>query len=118
VFGTALADILSRKNRKKSRKNRKKEICRDEHFSRRPAMECQRCLLGKEAKYRVYTDLIDTKVCETCADEARRLGIAVEALDMEKEKTTEPKASQTQGLPADSWIIAANDGGSSHREPG
>ena len=81
-------------------------------------MECQRCLLGKEAKYRVYTDLIDTKVCETCADEARRLGIAVEALDMEKEKTTEPKASQTQGLPADSWIIAANDGGSSHREPG
>lgn len=49
-------------------------------------MECQRCLTGKEAKYRVYTDLIDVKVCEACADEARRLGITVEVLDPEKEK--------------------------------
>ncbi len=49
-------------------------------------MECQRCLTGKEAKYRVYTDLIDMKVCEACADEARRLGIAVEVLDREKKK--------------------------------
>jgi len=48
---------------------------------RRPAMECQRCLLGQEAKYRVYTDIIDMKVCAACADEARRLGIAVEVLD-------------------------------------
>lgn len=44
-------------------------------------MECQRCLTGKEAKYRVYTDIIDMKVCEACADEARKLGIAVEVLD-------------------------------------
>lgn len=44
-------------------------------------MECQRCLTGKEAKYRVYTDIIDLKVCEACADEARKLGIAVEVLD-------------------------------------
>jgi hypothetical protein len=50
------------------------------------SMECQRCLLGKEAKYRVYSDLIDMKVCETCADEARRLGIAVEVLDDGKQK--------------------------------
>ena len=51
-------------------------------------MECQRCLLGKEAKYRVYSDLIDMKVCETCADEARRLGIAVEPLDDEKARSS------------------------------
>lgn len=44
-------------------------------------MECQRCLTGKEAKYRVYTDIIDMKVCEACTDAARKLGIAVEALD-------------------------------------
>lgn len=49
-------------------------------------MECQRCLLGKEAKYRVYTDVIDMKVCAACADEARRLGIAVEPLDDGKVK--------------------------------
>ena len=44
-------------------------------------MECQRCLTGKEAKYRVYTDIIDMKVCAACADAARKLGIAVEVLD-------------------------------------
>ena len=47
-------------------------------------MECQRCLLGKEAKYRVYTESMEMKVCVTCAEEARRLGIAVEPLDNEK----------------------------------
>ena len=49
-------------------------------------MECQRCLLGKEAKYRVYSDVLNMKVCAACADEARRLGIAVEALDDGKVK--------------------------------
>jgi hypothetical protein len=58
-------------------------------------MECQRCLLGKEAKYRVYTDIIDMKVCETCADEARRLGIAVEALDDGEKK---PQIRQCKGI--------------------
>jgi hypothetical protein len=49
-------------------------------------MDCQRCLLGKEAKYRVYTEAMDMKVCETCAEEARQLGIAVELLDDTKGK--------------------------------
>jgi hypothetical protein len=57
----------------------------DQPFKEIP-MECQRCLLGKEAKYRVYTDVIDMKVCAACADEARRLGIAVEPLDDGKVK--------------------------------
>lgn len=50
-------------------------------------MECQRCLTGKEAKYRVYTDMIDMKVCEVCADEARKLGLAVEVLEGGKKTT-------------------------------
>jgi len=49
-------------------------------------MECQRCLTGKEATYRVYSDMIDLKVCAVCADEARRLGLAVESLDNGKQK--------------------------------
>jgi hypothetical protein len=49
-------------------------------------MECQRCFLSKEAKYRVYTEAMEMKVCANCAAEARRLGIAVELLDGEKEK--------------------------------
>ncbi|HSE88281.1 MAG TPA: hypothetical protein VLJ79_18820 [Candidatus Binatia bacterium] len=48
-------------------------------------MECQRCLTGKEAKYRVYSDIIDMKVCEACADAALQLGLAVEACDDSQE---------------------------------
>jgi hypothetical protein len=47
-------------------------------------MECQRCLFGKEAKYRVYTEAMETKVCAACAHEARRLGLSIEALDREE----------------------------------
>jgi hypothetical protein len=42
-------------------------------------MKCQRCLRD-EATYRVYSDTIDMKVCFACAEEACRLGIAVEVL--------------------------------------
>ncbi len=42
-------------------------------------MKCQRCLRD-EATYRVYTDAMDMKVGFACAEEACRLGIAVEVL--------------------------------------
>jgi hypothetical protein len=45
--------------------------------------KCQRCLRGEEARYRVYTDLIEMAVCAACADEARELGITVEPLSQE-----------------------------------
>jgi hypothetical protein len=56
-------------------------------------MKCQRCFRGEEAKYRVYTDIIDMKVCAACAEEARKLGIAVEVLEGEEEKNNEPKGN-------------------------
>jgi len=56
-------------------------------------MKCQRCFRGEEAKYRVYTDIIDMKVCSACAEEARKLGIAVEVLEGEEEKNNEPKGN-------------------------
>jgi len=40
-------------------------------------MSCQRCLSGKEARYRAYTDAMEIDVCRTCAKEARRLGISL-----------------------------------------
>jgi hypothetical protein len=43
-------------------------------------MQCQRCFRGDEAHHRVLTDTIDLAVCETCAEEARRLGLATEVL--------------------------------------
>jgi hypothetical protein len=40
-------------------------------------MECERC--GKhKALYRVYSDILNIAVCESCATEARQLGIPVQ----------------------------------------
>ena len=49
-------------------------------------MKCQRCCRREEATYRVRSDVIDMKVCAACAEEARRLGIAVEVLGGEERK--------------------------------
>jgi citrate lyase beta subunit len=46
-------------------------------------MKCQRCLSGKEATYRVYSDALDMAVCAACAAEARKLGLTVEPLSWE-----------------------------------
>jgi len=45
---------------------------------------CERCLNGEGARYRVYTDAIDMKVCQSCAEEARRIGMKVELLGLLK----------------------------------
>ena len=50
-----------------------------EHVSEKN--NCPGCLEVAEARYRVYTDVIDMAVCPACAEEARRLGISVEQLD-------------------------------------
>ena len=42
---------------------------------------CTRCLKATQARYRVYTDVIDMAVCPACAEEARSLEISVEQLD-------------------------------------
>lgn len=46
-------------------------------------MNCQRCnaLPGSEAVIRIYSDIIDVKVCAQCAREASDLGLAMEPLD-------------------------------------
>ncbi len=49
--------------------------------------DCQRCLRGGAARYRVYSDALDMKVCVLCAEEARELGISVEPLGFGKKRT-------------------------------
>ena len=60
-------------------------------------MKCERCLSpsGEEATatYRAYTKVMNMKVCGTCAEEARRLGIAVEIL---AQTTSERTAEETE----------------------
>ena len=45
-------------------------------------LKCERCSRDEATvEYRVFTQIIDMKVCAACADEARRLGTNVEALN-------------------------------------
>jgi len=44
-------------------------------------MNCERCLRAERAEYRVYSDIVDLKVCAACASEAWWLGLSVEVLD-------------------------------------
>ena len=73
-------------------------------------MECERCFTGEEAKYRTYTDIIDMKVCVACADRARKLGIAVEALVAQGKNKRTKNATTLEDCRLDSWIHAANSG--------
>ena len=41
-------------------------------------MKCQRCEDGKEAEFRVVSDILNIKVCADCAREARQLGMSLQ----------------------------------------
>ena len=50
-------------------------------------MKCQRCFRYEiPPTYRVFTEVLEMKVCAACADEAQKLGINVEFLDSGEEK--------------------------------
>ena len=41
-------------------------------------MRCQRCLRANEARHRVQSETMNITVCDTCAEEAKQLGLAIE----------------------------------------
>jgi hypothetical protein len=49
-------------------------------------MKCQRCIRAEEATHRVYSDVMEMKVCLACAAEARRLGLIIELLHPDEVK--------------------------------
>jgi hypothetical protein len=49
-------------------------------------MKCQRCENDNEAEFRVVSDILDIKVCADCAGEARRLGMSLEIVEIDKAK--------------------------------
>lgn len=58
-------------------------------------MNCKRCI-DNPAEYRARTDKMNIEVCDACAREARRLGIAVEILQPEPEAAG-PRDRSSQG---------------------
>jgi hypothetical protein len=58
-------------------------------------MRCERCLDNQRAVYRVTSDVINLRVCASCAAEARRLGLAVEVFSVGESKTLRAALSET-----------------------
>ena len=50
-------------------------------------MKCVRCEQDKEVQYRVFSEIMDIKVCADCAEEARELHIGIEVLETEERKS-------------------------------
>jgi len=63
-------------------------------------MKCQRCCRD-DASYRVWSDVIDMKVCAACAAEASGLGIAVEALGGGRKEDGEKKDVKLMDNPSE-----------------
>jgi hypothetical protein len=51
---------------------------------RRQLLTCDRCASGEVATYLVSSDEIRMRVCAACAEEARKLGLAVRPLGRKK----------------------------------
>ena len=49
-------------------------------------MKCERCESDKEAEFRVISDVLDIKVCADCAREARKIGLSLEIIEIDKAK--------------------------------
>jgi len=47
-------------------------------------MKCERCIEGRKARYRVYSDVMDMKVCPSCAAEAQSLRLTIEVLPQDE----------------------------------
>ena len=60
-------------------------------------VECQRCLTGKDARYRAYTDVMEIDICRSCAAEARRLGISLASLVSDGHPSTSLKTPGHKG---------------------
>jgi hypothetical protein len=55
-------------------------------------MKCQRCFDDRRVVYRVSSDVINLRVCASCAAEAQRLGLAVEVFSVGESKTLRARA--------------------------
>ena len=49
-------------------------------------MKCKRCESDQEAEFRVISDVLDIKVCADCAREARKIGLSLEVIEIDKAK--------------------------------
>ena len=58
-------------------------------------MKCKRCESDKEAEFRVIFDVLDIKVCVDCAREARKIGLSLEVIEIDKAKNERAPGNAT-----------------------
>jgi len=68
-----------------------------EQFKEILVMKCQRCFDDRRVVYCVSSDVINLRVCASCAAEARRLGLAVEVFSGESKTLRGRSAFGHQG---------------------
>ena len=70
-------------------------------------MKCQRCENDKEAEFRVVSDILDMKVCADCAGEARKIGMSLEIVELDKAKNERAASkAEARGYP----VVMVSDG--------
>ncbi|HUK41711.1 MAG TPA: hypothetical protein VLX11_11720 [Candidatus Acidoferrales bacterium] len=68
-------------------------------------MKCERCIEGRKARYRVYSDVMDMKVCASCAAEAQSLRLTIEVLPQDDLVEVDSRFSRSQLLPVDLQLL-------------
>jgi hypothetical protein len=68
-------------------------------------MKCERCIEGKKARYRVYSDVMDLKVCASCATEAQSLRLSIEILPQDDLVKVDSRFSSSQLFPVHSQLF-------------
>ena len=64
-------------------------------------MKCERFESDKEAEFRVISDVLDIKVCVDCAREARKIGLSLEIIEIDKAKNERvPGKAEARSYPA------------------
>ena len=76
-------------------------------------MKCERCLStdGRNAEFRVRSDVIDLEVCPKCANEARKLRLAVEPLYRKPWLRTAVQKNMADSKFLSAGSASENDGG-------
>ena len=64
-------------------------------------MKCERCIEGRKAQYRVYSDVMDMKVCAVCAAEAQSLRLTIEVLPQNDSVEVDSRFPNSQFFSAD-----------------
>ena len=72
-------------------------------------MKCQRCESGKEAEFRVVSDILNIKVCADCARETQEIGMSLQIVAVAKAEQKRAASETELGGYFSRWRAAARN---------